>query len=93
MSKIEVKKCRLTSRLYATFFVRDKGIAKQFQRTKNVGGVSVGGAADLANGTPRALARAHTILLGEVGFAFIIPSLPRRNRDQRVVGAGDVAAA
>jgi hypothetical protein len=22
-------------RLYATFFVRDKGIAKQFQRTKN----------------------------------------------------------
>ena len=29
--------CRLTFRLYATFFVRDKGIAKQFQRTKNVG--------------------------------------------------------
>jgi len=28
--------CRLTFRLYATFFVRDKGIAEQFQRTKNV---------------------------------------------------------
>jgi hypothetical protein len=27
---------RLTFWLYATFFVRDKGIAKQFQRTKNV---------------------------------------------------------
>jgi hypothetical protein len=26
----------ITFRLYATFFVRDKGIAKQFQRTKNV---------------------------------------------------------
>ena len=50
------------------FFVRDKGIAKQFQRTKNVGGVSVGGVADLANGTPRALARAHTILLHDDFF-------------------------
>ena len=28
--------CRVTFWLYATFFVRDKGIAKQFQRTKNV---------------------------------------------------------
>jgi hypothetical protein len=27
---------RLTFWLYATFFVRDRGIAKQFQRTKNV---------------------------------------------------------
>jgi hypothetical protein len=26
----------ITFRLYATFFVRDEGIAKQFQRTKNV---------------------------------------------------------
>jgi hypothetical protein len=26
----------ITFRLYATFFVRDKGIAKQFRRTKNV---------------------------------------------------------
>jgi hypothetical protein len=29
-------KLHITFRLYGTFFVRDKGIAKQFQRTKNV---------------------------------------------------------
>ena len=54
------------------FFAPDKEKCVAFLRAqKNVGGVSVGGVADLANGTPRALARAHTILLSD-GFALLL---------------------
>jgi len=46
------------------FFAPDKEKCEAFLRAqKNVGGVSVGGVAELVNGTSRALARAHTILL------------------------------
>jgi hypothetical protein len=36
MSLARQSQLHITFWLYATFFVRDKGIAKQFQRTKNV---------------------------------------------------------
>jgi hypothetical protein len=35
-NKFGAKIWRLTFRLFTTFFWRDKGIAKQFQRQKNV---------------------------------------------------------
>ena len=60
---------RLTFRLYATL---PAPATRRVAGAGNVGGVSVGGIADLANGTPRALARAHTILLCAVGFALCI---------------------
>jgi hypothetical protein len=60
---------RLTFRLYATFFVRDKGIAKQFQRTKNVAEKKrTKGASPTAffRSPSRESGEAHTDLLGAV---------------------------
>jgi hypothetical protein len=62
-------KLHITFWLYATFFVRDKGIAKQFQRTKNVAEKNAQRAqARLRFLVARAAegGEAHTDLLGEV---------------------------
>jgi hypothetical protein len=60
----------ITFRLYATFFVRNKGIAKQFQRTKNVAEKKrTKGASPAAffRSPSRESGEAHTDLLCEVG--------------------------
>jgi hypothetical protein len=69
------KKWRITFRLYATIFVRDKGIAKQFQRTKNVAEKKrTKGARPTAffRSPSRESGEAHTDLLCVVQFCFIL---------------------
>jgi hypothetical protein len=66
-------KCCITFRLYATFFVRDKGIAEQFQRTKNVAEKKrTKGASPTAffRSPSRESGEAHTDLLGEVPMLY-----------------------